>query len=115
MNKPVLSLFRVFGAGRVYDEVAGRYTPVVLGTFGKRHQAIAAMTAHNKKLAKGERPAWVGPGPDHWRSKENVNNDIPVRGNGYRWAHGAEEPRLEVIQPDEWLDWYTSRKEVAYG
>lgn len=106
-TKPVLSLYRVFAAGRV-----------VLGTFGKRHQAVAAMTAHNKKLKQGERPAWVGPGPDHWREKPgNIQaNAIPQRGPDYRWIPDEIFRAVaQAIKPDEWLEWYVSTKDVAYA
>lgn len=94
-----LSLFVLLGAGRV-----------VLATFAKKHHALKAMRTHNSKLASGESPVYVGPGPDHWRVK-NKDQKVPKRGPDYRWAGETREE----IKPDEWLEWYTSRREEAFA
>ena len=92
-------LFRLFGPGRTN-----------LGSFSRRDQAMKAMRHHNSNLKPGQSSVYVGPGPDHYRviHKDQV---VPQRGPDYRFV-GEER---EEIKPDEWLEWYTSRREEGFA
>lgn len=102
--KAPLSLFRLFGPGREN-----------LGSFSRRAHAMKAMRQHNSSLGWHERPAYVGPGPDHNRV---IHGDqvVPQRGPDYRWVDDEKHGKVaQAIKPDEWLEWYSARREEGFA
>lgn len=80
--KNSLVLYQLLGAGRQ-----------VIGSFGSKIAAIKAMRNYNSKIVKGiDSPAFVSPGPDHWRSKHD--RSVPVRPAECVWQVINGEPTL---------------------